>query len=176
MDISTMNRGEITVLACAGCAFLSMHFTVQLVSQHLFYWKNPKEQRTILFIILMAPVYAIKSFVSMLDLEGSKPLFMLLDPIKECYEALVSTRYHCWCLLFSSFYPKLFLFCVPVFLFSILQVIVKFLDLLYSYLNISINDDMVPDEMKGREIQHTFPMTLFQVNNCLHLSYLFFIY
>lgn len=129
MDISTMNRGEITVMACAGCALLSMHFTVQLLSQHLFYWKNPKEQGAILFIILLAPIYAIKSFVSMLDLEGSKPYFMLLDPIKECYEALV---------------------------------IVKFLDLIYSFLKLSISNDMVPDEMKGREIQHSFPMTLFQ--------------
>lgn len=173
MDISTMNRGEITVLACAGCAFLSMHFTVQLLSQHLFYWKNPKEQRAILFIILMTPIYAIKSFVSMLDLQESKPVFMLLDPIKECYEALVSTHCHCWCLFFSSvkhqFNLKI-LSCVLVFLFSILQVIAKFLDLIYSYLNISISNDMVSDEIKGREIQHSFPMTLFQVNNFFHLS------
>lgn len=106
-----------------------MHFTVQLVSQHLFYWKNPKEQKAIIIIILMAPIYAVDSFVGLLDFQGSKAFFMLLESIKECYEALV---------------------------------IAKFLALLYSYLNISISKNIVPDGIKGREIHHSFPMTLFQ--------------
>lgn len=108
---------------------LSMHFTVQLVSQHLFYWKNPKEQKAIIIIVLMAPIYAVDSFVGLLDFQGSKAFFMLLESIKECYEALV---------------------------------IAKFLALLYSYLNISISKNIVPDGIKGREIHHSFPMTLFQ--------------
>ncbi|KAB5533953.1 hypothetical protein DKX38_017039 [Salix brachista] len=41
------------------------------------------------------------------------------------------------------------------------SVIAKFLSLLYSYLKISISKDIVPDEVKGREIHHAFPMTLF---------------
>ncbi|KAL1823380.1 hypothetical protein ACET3Z_010158 [Daucus carota] len=41
-------------------------------------------------------------------------------------------------------------------------VMAKFLALLYSYLNISISRSIVPDEVKGREIHHSFPMTLFQ--------------
>lgn len=45
-----------------------------------------------------------------------------------------------------------------------MQVIAKFLGLLYSYLNISISKNIVPDEIKGREIHHSFPMTLFMVN------------
>ncbi|XP_062013261.1 uncharacterized protein LOC133729716 [Rosa rugosa] len=129
MDLSTMDRGQLTLLGSAGCVMLTMHFTVQLLSQHLFYWKNPKEQKAIIIIILMAPLYAIDSFVGLLDIQGSKAVFMLLDSIKECYEALV---------------------------------IAKFLALMYSYLNISISKNIVPDEIKGREIHHSFPMTLFQ--------------
>lgn len=45
------------------------------------------------------------------------------------------------------------------------QVIAKFLALMYSYLNISISKNIVPDEIKGRQIHHSFPMTLFQVNH-----------
>lgn len=41
-------------------------------------------------------------------------------------------------------------------------VIAQFLGLLYSYLNISISKNIVPDGIKGREIHHTFPMTYFQ--------------
>ncbi|TQD77311.1 hypothetical protein C1H46_037134 [Malus baccata] len=130
MDLSTMDRGQLTLLGSAGCVMLTVHFTLQLLSQHLFYWKNPKEQKAIIIIILMAPIYAVDSFVGLLDIKGSKTFFMFLDSIKECYEALV---------------------------------IAKFLALMYSYLKISISKNIVPDEIKGREIHHSFPMTLFQV-------------
>eukprot|EP00268_Persea_americana_P053670 TRINITY_DN609_c0_g1_i3.p1 TRINITY_DN609_c0_g1~~TRINITY_DN609_c0_g1_i3.p1 ORF type:complete len:199 (-),score=24.96 TRINITY_DN609_c0_g1_i3:565-1161(-) len=33
---------------------------------------------------------------------------------------------------------------------------------MYSYLNISISKNIVPDGIKGRQIHHSFPMTLFQ--------------
>ncbi|KAK2644174.1 hypothetical protein Ddye_019369 [Dipteronia dyeriana] len=129
MDLSDMNRADMTLIASAFCVMLTMHFTVQLLSQHLFYWKNPKEQKAIIVIILMAPIYAIVSFVGFLDIKGSKPFFTFLESIKECYEALV---------------------------------IAKFIALMYSYLNISISKNIVPDEIKGRDIHHSFPMTLFQ--------------
>lgn len=120
------------------CVLLSMHFTMQLISQHLFYWKNPKEQRAILIIVLMAPVYAVTSFLGLLDAKGSKPLFLFLDVAKDCYEALV---------------------------------IAKFLALMYSYLNISMSGSIIiPDEIKGREIHHSFPMTLF-VPRTTHLDH-----
>lgn len=130
IDLSTLNPAQITVMGSAFCVMLSMHFTSQLLSQHLFYWKNPKEQKAILIIILMAPLYATVSFVGLLDIRGSKEFFTFLESVKECYEALV---------------------------------IAKFLALMYSYLNISISGNVVPDEIKGREIHHSFPMTLFQV-------------
>ncbi|KAJ4980301.1 hypothetical protein NE237_031138 [Protea cynaroides] len=129
MDLSILDRRQLTLLGAGACAMLTMHFTVKLLSQHLFYWKKPKEQKAIIIIILMAPIYAIDSFVGLLDVQGSKAFFMFLDSIKECYEALV---------------------------------IAKFLDLMYSYLNISISKNIVPDGIKGREIHHSFPMTLFQ--------------
>lgn len=130
MDLTQLSPAQITVYGSAFCVMLSMHFTLQLLSQHLFYWKNPKEQKAIVIIILMAPIYAIVSFVGLLDIRGSKEFFTLLESVKECYEALV---------------------------------IAKFLALMYSYLNISISRNIVPDEIKGREIHHSFPMTLFQV-------------
>lgn len=129
MDFSHLDRGQITLLGSSFCVMLTLHFTMKLMSQHLFYWKNPKEQKAIIIIILMAPIYSVDSFVGLLDIRGSKAFFMFLDSIKECYEALV---------------------------------IAKFLALMYSYLNISISQNIVPDGIKGREIHHSFPMTLFQ--------------
>ncbi|KAF3670690.1 putative pre-mRNA-processing factor 17-like isoform X1 [Capsicum annuum] len=129
MDFANMDRAQLTMVGSGFSALLSMHFTIQLLSQHLFYWKNPKEQKAIIMIIIMAPLYAIDSFVGLLDIRGSKAFFMFLDSVKECYEAVA---------------------------------IAKFLALMYSYLNISISKNIVPDEIKGREIHHSFPMTLFQ--------------
>ncbi|XP_012454702.1 uncharacterized protein LOC105776539 [Gossypium raimondii] len=129
MDLSHLNRGQITRIGSGFCVLLTLHFTFQLLAQHLFHWKNPKEQKAIVIIIFMAPIYAVVSFVGLLDVRGSKEFFTLLESIKECYEALV---------------------------------IAKFLSLMYSYLNISISKNIVPDEIKGREIHHSFPMTLFQ--------------
>ncbi|XP_055805909.1 uncharacterized protein LOC129874621 [Solanum dulcamara] len=129
MDFASMDRAQLTMVGSGFSALLSMHFTIQLLSQHLFFWKNPKEQKAIIMIIIMAPLYAIDSFVGLLDIRGSKTVFMFLDSVKECYEAVA---------------------------------IAKFLALMYSYLNISISKNIVPDEIKGREIHHSFPMTLFQ--------------
>ncbi|XP_039140023.1 transmembrane protein 184 homolog DDB_G0279555-like [Dioscorea cayenensis subsp. rotundata] len=129
MEIINMNPRTFTLLVTGSCVMLSVHFTIRLLSQHLFHWKNPKEQKAILVIILMAPLYAIVSFVGLLDIQGSEAFFTFLESVKECYEALV---------------------------------IAKFLALMYSYLNISISKNIVPDEIKGREIHHSFPMTLFQ--------------
>ncbi|KAL6202216.1 hypothetical protein ACLB2K_025925 [Fragaria x ananassa] len=122
------NPAQIILLGSTFCAMLTLHFSIQLLSEHFLYWKKPKEQKAILVIILMAPLYAIDSYVGLIDFQGSKAFFMFLDSVKECYEAFV---------------------------------IAKFLALLYSYLNISISKNIVPDGIKGREIHHSFPMTLF---------------
>lgn len=59
---------------------------------------------------------------------------------------------------------------------EVFQAIAKFLALMYSYLNISISKNIVPDEIKGREIHHSFPMNLFQVRLYCMFSTLFKIY
>ncbi|XP_051125367.1 uncharacterized protein LOC127247533 isoform X2 [Andrographis paniculata] len=124
-----MDRGQFTLMGSTVCVMLCLHFSIQLVSQHYMSWKKPKEQTTIIIIVLMAPLYAIDSYVGLLDIRGSTTFFTFLDSIKECYEALVMA---------------------------------KFLSLMYTYLNISISKNIVPDEIKGREIHHSFPVTLFQ--------------
>lgn len=124
-----MNRGQLTLMGSTVCVMLTAHFSMQLFVNHLRSWKKPKEQKAILIIILMAPIYAVVSYVGLIDFRGSEAFFMFLESIKECYEALVMA---------------------------------KFLALLYTYLNISISKNIVPDEIKGREIHHSFPMTLFQ--------------
>ncbi|KAE9592935.1 hypothetical protein Lal_00029380 [Lupinus albus] len=124
-----MHPAQIILWGSTLCVMLAVHFSMKLLSGHVLNWKKPKEQKAIVIIILMAPLYAVDSYVGLINFFGSETFFTFLDSIKECYEALV---------------------------------IAKFLGLMYSYLNISLSKNIVPDEIKGREIHHSFPMTLFQ--------------
>lgn len=156
-----MDRRQLTLAGAGFSVMLTLHYSFQLLSQHLFYWKNPKEQKAILIIILMAPVYAVNSFFGLVDAGGSKPFFMLLDSVKECYEALVRL-----CFFFFVLFKWWLAVCIDeelCFLMLVDQAIAKFLALMYSYSNISMSRNVVPDEIKGREIHHPFPISLFLV-------------
>ncbi|KAF5814907.1 putative organic solute transporter subunit alpha/Transmembrane protein [Helianthus annuus] len=124
-----MNRKEQTLFGSGACVAITVILSLKLLIDHVLNWKKPKEQKAIVVIILMAPIYAIDSYVGLIEIRGSETFFELLDSIKECYEALVMA---------------------------------KFLALLYTYLDISISKNIVPDDIKGRVIHHSFPMTLFQ--------------
>lgn len=85
-----MNREQYTFMGLTVCVMLSLHFSIQLVTQHFLSWKKPKEQTAIVIIVLMAPLYAVDSYIGLLDIKGSDTFFTFLDSIKECYEGLVS--------------------------------------------------------------------------------------
>lgn len=45
------------------------------------------------------------------------------------------------------------------------QVIAAFLYLMYSYMGISVSKNIIPDEIEGRVIHNSFPLTLFVVSS-----------
>ncbi|XP_057797275.1 uncharacterized protein LOC131013217 [Salvia miltiorrhiza] len=124
-----MESSQVSLIGSTICLMVTLQLSIQLVSQHYLSWNNPKEQKAIVVIVLMAPLYAIDSYAGFIVVQGSSTFFTFLDSVKECYEALVMA---------------------------------KFLSLMYAYLNISISQNIVPDHIKGREIHHSFPITLFQ--------------
>jgi len=70
-------------------AALSVVMSLRLIAQHLSNWKQPKRQKLIIYIILMVPLFAVDSFVGLIDIEAGEVTVMVLDSIKECYEAWV---------------------------------------------------------------------------------------
>ncbi|KAM7256217.1 hypothetical protein ACFE04_011958 [Oxalis oulophora] len=62
---------------------LSLAFSLYLVFEHLSAYKNPEEQKFLLGVILMAPCYAVESFVSLVDPSVSVDAEILRD----CYES-----------------------------------------------------------------------------------------
>ncbi|CAN6987140.1 unnamed protein product [Brassica oleracea var. botrytis] len=45
MDLTKLKPPQITFYCSAFSVLITLHLTIQLVSQHLFHWKNPKEQK-----------------------------------------------------------------------------------------------------------------------------------
>ena len=90
LNMYNMNRVQLTLTGAALCVMLSVLFSIKLLLAHISNWKKPKEQKAIVVIILMAPIYAVVSYVGLLKFQGSEAYFMFLESIKECYEGLVS--------------------------------------------------------------------------------------
>ncbi|BBN04893.1 hypothetical protein MPTK1_3g08600 [Marchantia polymorpha subsp. ruderalis] len=118
-----------TLLIAGLSTVLCLQFSATLMMQHRYHWVKPEQQKQIMIIICMAPLYAVTSFFGLVEVRAGEVFFTILESIKECYEALV---------------------------------IASFLKLMYCYLNVSTSSNAVPDEIKGRLIHHTFPITLFQ--------------
>lgn len=87
-----MTHKEETLIGAGTLVAITVILSLKLFNDHVNNWKKPKEQKAILVIICMAPIYAIDSYVGLLDIRGSETFFVFLDSIKECYEGLVRIK------------------------------------------------------------------------------------
>jgi len=69
-----------------------------LINKHLQWYTNKKEQRYIVRILFMVPIYSIVSFASYLFWNHSTPLLLLRD----CYESTVLTSFFYLLLMYLS--------------------------------------------------------------------------
>lgn len=69
--------------------FVATAVSIWLVSKHLQWYTNKREQRHIVRILFMVPIYAIVSLASYLFWNHSTPLILLRD----CYESTVLTSF-----------------------------------------------------------------------------------
>ncbi|KAL5504777.1 hypothetical protein ACEPAH_7440 [Sanghuangporus vaninii] len=81
-------------------ALLSTAISFWLVNKHLRYYTKKHEQRYIVRILFMVPIYSLVSFASYLFWDQSTPLLLLRD----CYESTVLTSFFYLLLLYIS--PK----------------------------------------------------------------------
>lgn len=63
--------------------FIALFLSMFLICQHLAFYNQPEEQKFLIGLILMVPVYAVESFLSLLD---SKVAFNC-EIMRDCYEA-----------------------------------------------------------------------------------------
>lgn len=62
-----MHPAQIVLFGSTLCVMITVHFAMKLLSGHVLNWKKPKEQKAIVIIILMAPLYALDSYVGLIN-------------------------------------------------------------------------------------------------------------
>jgi len=130
-----METAQIAQIIASLCTALSCLLSFHLIVQHLRNWTNPKQQRLTILIILMVPLFAVDSLIGLFEIEAAESVVMILDSVKECYEALV---------------------------------LMSFLELMFQCMGVDMkkshadkhSDEGLPGSMKGRELHHTFPVTI----------------
>lgn len=71
---------------------LTIPVTVYQIALHLNYYNEPELQRHVVRIILMVPIYAMVSWLSLRWLSCRR----WLEPLRECYEAVVLYSFYCY--------------------------------------------------------------------------------
>jgi len=86
-----MSTEQIIIGLASLSTGLAIFLSVKLIMDHIRLWSpsTAHEQRLIIYIILMVPLFAIDSLVGLLEFDAAEWVEMLLDAIKECYEAWV---------------------------------------------------------------------------------------
>ncbi|XP_012055736.1 PREDICTED: transmembrane protein 184B [Atta cephalotes] len=67
---------------------VALFFTCQQIYQHLRWYTNPTEQRWIVRILFIVPIYAIYSWISLLFF-NSESYYVYFFTVRDCYEAFV---------------------------------------------------------------------------------------
>lgn len=70
------------------CAFLALIITVHQIYLHLRYYTCPNEQRWIVRILFIVPIYSFDSFLSLMFFNNDN-YYVYFDSIRDCYEAFV---------------------------------------------------------------------------------------
>ena len=68
--------------------WLALIITCHQIYQHLRWYAHPAEQRWIVRILFIVPIYAFDSWLSLM-LFNNENVYIYLDTIRDCYEAFV---------------------------------------------------------------------------------------
>ncbi|XP_061355467.1 protein LAZ1 homolog 1-like [Gastrolobium bilobum] len=83
LGVETTGTVSWTVFSSSIFVLVALVLSIYLIFEHLASYNQPEEQKFLIGIILMVPVYALESYVSLLDSSAS----FNSEVIRECYEA-----------------------------------------------------------------------------------------
>jgi len=125
---------DFILLSSGIMTFVTVALSTNLILQHLNHWKRPIQQKNIIRIIILAPLYAVNCFIGLLELQNNHVLIFLshvLDVINECYEAIALHSF--LCLMY---------------------------DIVGIYANNNTKKQQLPDNVKGRVLYIPFPLNI----------------
>ena len=78
------------------CAWAAILVTCHQIYEYLRFYTNPAEQRWIVRILFIVPVYAFQSWISLLFFSHDN-LYVYFNAVRDCYEAFVIYNFLCLC-------------------------------------------------------------------------------
>lgn len=132
----------------AGIAvWVALFITCQQIYHHLRWYTNPQEQRWIVRILFIVPIYATYSWISLMFF-NSESVYIYFFTVRDCYEgecesSLAST-------FLSTNITRLPLFTTFLLIFFLAFVIYNFLALCYEYLG---GEGNIMSEIRGKPIK-----------------------
>lgn len=90
-------------IAAAICTFIACVLSFYLIYKHCINYTSPNEQKFIIRLLLMVPIYALDSFVSF----RLYYISVYFDLARDCYEAFVIQNFFCLMLEYQGGYHKI---------------------------------------------------------------------
>merc|ERR1719423_570665 len=78
------------------CAWAAILITCHQIYQYLRWYTNPAEQRWIVRILFIVPIYAFESWLSLLFFRGNS-YYVYFNAVRDCYEAFVIYNFLALC-------------------------------------------------------------------------------
>ncbi|KAI3672845.1 hypothetical protein L6452_38945 [Arctium lappa] len=72
-----------TIFSASFCVLIALVLSLYLIFEHLAAYNQPEEQKFLIGLILMVPVYALESLLSLLDSDAA----FNYESVRDCYEA-----------------------------------------------------------------------------------------
>lgn len=102
LDIHDFNIFNYAWIVTAICVVFATILTVRLVFMHLVHFHKPNQQKHIVRILLMVPIYAIDSWLSFRFYWFS----VYFDIIRDCYEAIVIYEFYVLLVEYTGGYER----------------------------------------------------------------------
>lgn len=80
----TLTALEIIWIVAAGFVFAALVISSNDIAQHLLYPKQPELQKNLIRIIIMIPVFAVDSYISLVWRKGAFVFTLLRDLYESC--------------------------------------------------------------------------------------------
>lgn len=136
----------MTANVCTSC--LPHHWLDDLqIYLHLRYYSCPNEQRWIVRILFIVPIYSFDSWLSLLFFSHEQT-YVYFNTVRDCYEGIIvifKKMSTCYRVILSRQFDVMYSWCVAAF------VIYSFLSLCYEYLG---GESSIMSEIRGKPIQY----------------------